>query len=321
MGSHLARHLIARGWQVDILDDLSGGFRTNIPLSADFHQGSILDRGLISNLFAEREYRYVFHLAAYAAEGLSHFIRNYNYQNNVTGSVNLINAAVNHDIECFVFASSIAVYGEGELPLQEHAVPRPEDPYGIAKHAVELDLNAAHEIFGLNYTIYRPHNVYGEGQNLADPYRNVIGIFLRQLLSNQPLTVFGDGEQTRAFSHVDDVCGTIAQSIENPRSRQQIYNIGADQPCTINELIRELQRAVGRELEVQYLQPRSEVKHAYASHNKARTELGFKPMIELSEGLSRMTRWAKSLDISELRKFAGIEIKRDLPAGWQRYLD
>src|SRR5690606_24729495 len=141
----------------------------------------------------------------YAAEGLSHFIRRFNYTNNLIGSVNLINEAIKHDIKCFVFTSSIAVYVVAEPPMVETMVPQPEDPYGVSKYSVEQDLKIAHEMFGLNYIVFRPHNVYGEHQNIGDRYRNVIGIFMNQIMQGKPLTVFGDGQQTRAFSYIDDV--------------------------------------------------------------------------------------------------------------------
>jgi UDP-glucose 4-epimerase len=147
----------------------------------------------------------VYHLAAYAAGGLSHFIKSFNYRNNVVGSVNLINAAVNHDVDCFVFTSSIAVYGAGQVPMVESLRPEPEDSYGIAKYAVELELLASKRMFGLDYVIFRPHNAYGELQHIGDRYRNVLGIFINQIMNREPLSIFGDGTQTRAFTHVGDI--------------------------------------------------------------------------------------------------------------------
>jgi UDP-glucose 4-epimerase len=163
----------------------------------------------------------VFHLAAYAAEGLSHFIKRFNYSNNLLGSVNLINASVNFDVKCVVFTSSIAVYGANQVPMTEDIVPKPEDSYGIAKYAVELELEESHKMFGLNYITFRPHNVYGEYQNIGDMYRNVIGIFMNQIMQGKPVTIFGDGEQTRAFSYIGDVAPVIAESIERPSA----YNL------------------------------------------------------------------------------------------------
>ena len=183
MGAHVARALVSRGnVQVVVLDDLSGGFRENVPDGVAFVEGSVTDEKLLERLFTEHGFHVVYHLAAYAAEGLSHFIRRFNYVNNIVGSVNVINESVKHDVQCLVFTSSIAAYGDVETPMQEDQAPQPEDPYGIAKLAVELDLRAAHRMFGLPYVIFRPHNVYGELQNLGDPYRNVVGIFMNQIM-------------------------------------------------------------------------------------------------------------------------------------------
>src|SRR5437879_2242034 len=169
LGSHVVDSLIKSGSEVIVLDDLSGGFLDNVHPGAHFVEGSILDHHLVDSIFTEYEVRYVYHLAAYAAEGLSHFIKRFNYQNNLIGSVNLINCAINHNVECFVFTSSIAVYGSTQLPMSEELIPQPEDSYGIAKFTVEQELNASHQMFGLKYVIYRPHNIYGERQNIGDP--------------------------------------------------------------------------------------------------------------------------------------------------------
>src|SRR5204862_8292320 len=170
------------------------------------------------------------------AEGLSHFIKRFNYNNNVIGSVNLINAAVNYCSKTFVFTSSIAVYGAGQTPMTEEMIPVPRDSYGIAKLAIEQELRVCREMFGLNYVIFRPHNVYGERQNIGDRYRNVVGIFMNQLLKGEPMTVFGDGEQSRAFTHISDVAPLIAQAVDVPAARNDTFNVGADVPCTVNEL-------------------------------------------------------------------------------------
>src|SRR6202050_5715807 len=233
MGSHVAEQLLQKGHDVVVLDDLSGGFRENIPDGATFVEGSILDHDLINRLFDRCDFDYVYHLAAYAAEGLSHFIKRFNYNNNLIGSVNLVNAAINHNVKCFVFTSSIAVYGAGQSPMSEETVPVPEDSYGIAKLAVEQELRVSHEMFGLDYVIFRPHNVYGERQNIGDRYRNVVGIFMNQLLRGEPLTVFGDGSQQRAFTHIDDVAPVIAGSVNYPAAANQVFNIGADVPHTV----------------------------------------------------------------------------------------
>src|SRR5438067_12805630 len=239
IGSHVVEHLLGRGNEVVGLDDLSGGFTDNLPKGTIFYEGSVADATLVPRIFAEHRITHVFHLAAYAAEGLSHFIRRFNYTNNVLGSVNVVNASVRAGtVERFVFASSIAVYGPAQTPMSEDVVPEPEDPYGIGKYAVELDLAAAQRMFGLDYTIFRPHNVYGELQNSADPYRNVIGIFMNQVMSGRPMTVFGDGLQTRAFTHIDDVAPVIARSIAVPAAANEVFNVCADTPYTVLDLSR-----------------------------------------------------------------------------------
>src|SRR5438477_2083455 len=250
MGSHVAEHLIKLGHRVIVLDDLSGGFRDNVPAGAEFVEGSIQDRRLIDHLFEQNSFDYVYHLAAYAAEGLSHFIKRFNYNNNLIGSINLINASVNHNVKCFVFTSSIAVYGAGQSPMNEAMIPVPEDSYGIAKLAVERELKVTHEMFGLNYVIFRPHNVYGERQNIGDRYRNVVGIFMNQLLKGEPMTIFGDGTQKRAFTHIDDVAPIIANSVNVPEMRNQIFNVGADLPYSVKELAQVVAQTMGAECRV-----------------------------------------------------------------------
>jgi UDP-glucose 4-epimerase len=316
IGSFVAAELQQRGYHVIVLDDLSGGDTDNVPEGVHFEVGSILDREKIQNLFDTHHFAYVFHLAAYAAEGLSHFIKHFNYQNNLIGSVNLINAAINHDVRRFVFTSSIAVYGKGQLPMSEDMKPEPEDPYGIAKYAVEMELEAAHRMFGLEYTIFRPHNVYGEHQNIGDRYRNVIGIFMNQIMQGQPMTVFGDGTQTRAFSYISDVAPVIARSIELPGACNQIFNIGADTPYSVNELTQVVAKAMGVEPQVQYLPGRNEVQHAFSSHEKIKQVFGEHQPVSLEEGIQRMADWAKRVGARQSSIFNDIEIFRNLPPSW-----
>lgn len=317
IGSHVARHCLALGHEVVVLDDLSGGFRDQVPEGAEFVQGSVTDSELVQRLFAESRFDYVYHLAAYAAEGLSHFIRRFNYTNNLIGSVNLINEAVRHRVHCFVFTSSIAVYGANQLPMREDLIPQPEDPYGISKYAVELDLRAAHELFGLDYVVFRPHNVYGESQNIGDRYRNVIGIFMNQLMRGEPMTIFGDGLQTRAFSYVDDVAPHIANSVNLPEAYGQVINIGADRPYTVKYLAEVVARAFGQEPRIQYLPARNEVVHAYSDHSKAKRLFGQGATVGLEEGVQRMAKWAQQVGARQGQEFENIEVRRNLPPSWR----
>jgi len=318
IGSHVCDELLKMGHQVVALDDLSGGFTENVPKRAKFVKGRVENKALVARLFKQHKFDYVFHLAAYAAEGLSHFIKVFNYNNNLIGSINLINAAVNAGtVKCFVFTSSIAVYGRNQLPMREDLAPQPEDPYGIAKYAVELDLKEAHEMFGLNYVVFRPHNVYGERQNLSDPYRNVIGIFMNRIMQDEPMTIFGDGTQSRAFSYIADVAPLIARSVEVPAAYNQVFNVGADQPYTVNYLAEVVARAMGVKANVVHLEARNEVQDAFSSHEKIRQVFGGTKPVTLEEGVQRMANWARENGPRQSGRFGAIEISRNLPPVWK----
>ena len=316
IGSHVAKY-IPDDYNTIILDDLSGGFTENLPTDVEFIKGSIEDYDLIERLFTKFKFKYVYHLAAYAAEGLSHFIRRFNYRNNLIGSINIINQSILHNVECFVFTSSIAVYGKGQLPMSEDMTPLPEDPYGIAKLAIEQDLKCANEQFGLNSIIFRPHNVYGENQNIADKYRNVIGIFMNQIMSGQPLTVFGDGNQTRAFSYIGDMAPLIANSVNNKEAYNEIFNVGADLAYTVNELIDVVSAAFKVKPEITYLPERNEVTDAHSSHTKIKKFFSIEKNTSLEEGILFMSEWAKKMGARSTPVFKNIEIRTNLPTAWE----
>jgi UDP-glucose 4-epimerase len=318
IGSHVSEELVKKGYQVTVLDDLSGGFVDNVVPGADFVKGSITDVPLIERLFSQRQFDYVYHLAAYAAEGLSHFIKRFNYSNNLVGSVNLINASVNYGVKCFVFTSSIAVYGASpELPMTEESAAHPDDPYGIAKLAVERELQVSKRMFDLDYVIFRPHNVYGERQNIGDKYRNVVGIFMNQILQGLPMTVFGDGNQTRAFSYISDVAPVIARAPETPAAWNQIFNVGADQPYSVNDLAAAVAKAMGVAPRMNHLPPRDEVVHAFSSHGKVASLFGTHQAMDLEHGLSRMAEWVKQHGARQSCEFGEIEVMKNLPLAWR----
>ncbi len=321
LGSHLAEYLVKAGHTVVGLDDLSGGYEENVPAGVEFVKASILDHDNVNALFEKEKFDYVYHLAAYAAEGLSHFIKRFNYNNNVVGSVNLINAAVNTGVKCFVFTSSIAVYGEGRTPMIEDMVPMPTDSYGIAKFTVEQELQASKHMFGLDYVIFRPHNVYGERQNLGDPYRNVVGIFMNQIMQGKSLTIFGDGTQQRAFSYVGDIVPGIAKSPDVPEARNKIFNIGADTPYTVNELAQVCCEVMGAPVNINHLDAREEVKVAYSDHTLSKTILDVNPQTTLREGLQKVADWAKAHGPMQGTPFGAIEVLKNLPPSWQRLID
>jgi UDP-glucose 4-epimerase len=317
IGSWVAKELVKQGMQVLIIDDLSGGFVDNAPKEAIFYRGSVTDYPFLEYLFKTENFDYVFHLAAYAAEGLSHFIRIFNYTNNLIGSVNLLNLSVLHHIKCFVFTSSIAAYGENQIPFTEETIPHPTDPYGIAKRAFELDLEAAYKMFGLDYIIFRPHNVYGPNQSIGDKYRNVVGIFMNQILRKEPITIFGDGNQERAFTYIDDVAPLMASSIQYKSAYNQIFNIGNDTYYNINGLIHNIAEKMNVTPEIKHLPARQEVVKAYSDHTKLRQYFPVPEPTSLSVGLDKMLLWVYDNGSRETKKFTNIEIPYNLPESWK----
>lgn len=320
IGSHVLEELLKRGLQVTVLDDLSGGFLENIPDRTQFVRGSILDVALLKDIFKTHKFDYVYHLAAYAAEGLSHFIKHFNYENNLIGSVNLINEAINNEVRVFVFTSSIAVYGRNQVPMREDMVLIPGDPYGIAKLAVEQELKVSHEMFGLDYVIFRPHNVFGERQNIGDKYRNVVGIFMNQILKGEPLTIYGDGSQTRAFSYIRDVAPVIAESAFNKKAYGRTFNVGADNPISVKDLAFEVGRAMGAVPKINFLSERKEVKHAFASHGLLMQYFpDFRTKYSFEEGLVNMAEWVKKIGSKKGKPFSPIEVSKNIPRSWRQF--
>jgi UDP-glucose 4-epimerase len=171
-------------------------------------------------------------------------------------------------------------------------------------------------MFGLNYIIFRPHNVYGEFQNLGDRYRNVVGIFMNQLMQGKTLTVFGDGGQTRAFSYIGDVAPYIARSVDVKEAYNEIFNIGADKEFTVKELAETIMKAIGIDGQLRYLPARNEVLHAHSDHSKIRKIFNTPAPVSLYDGLKKMADWARQAGIRKSPKFENIEIEEKLPAVW-----
>ena len=295
------------------LDDLSGGFADNLHPDIPLYVRDILTVDL-DDLFALYQVSHVWHLAAYAAEGLSHWVREHNVRSNYQTAARLTTAAVKHGVEGFYFTSSMAVYGGQDPPFTEAMTPRPEDPYGVAKYAAELDLHAASRLFGLPVTVFRPHNVYGPGQNIGDPYRNVVGKFMRQALEGEPITIFGDGLQTRAFSYITDITGPMVRAHQE-KHYGHTFNIGGETPVTILDLAARVS-ALFDGVPIVHLEERFEVKHAWCDHRNARQLLGFRPHVSFDVGLERMAGWVRKVGVrrSETPTF---EMTRNLPEFWR----
>lgn len=227
LGSRLADWIIENKPEVTVIgvDDLSGGYKENINPKVNFWQMDLVNHP-IENIFESHDIDYVFHFAAYAAEGLSPFIRCYNYDNNLKATAKIVNECIKHNIKRLVFTSTLAVYGHGDGGIfDESQQQAPIDPYGVAKYGCEMDIQIAGEQHGLDWCIIRPHNVYGVKQNIWDKYRNVLGIWMFQHLNGEDMTIFGDGEQTRAFSFIDDSLEPLWNAAIKPEASKQIINL------------------------------------------------------------------------------------------------
>lgn len=321
IGSHVAEQLVASGHEVLGIDDLSGGPASNVPAGVEFAERDC--GGTLEDLFDSLRPQVVYHLAAYAAEGLSHHIPVFNYQNNIVATANVISAALRFGVEHVVFTSSIAAYGHppGDRVMRESDPCMPCDPYGIAKLGCEHHLRSCHDYFGAPaYTIFRPHNVFGPRQNVSDPYRNVVGIFLRCALTGVPLPVFGDGSQTRSFSFITPVARCIAQAPTVNGARNEIFNVGGDQSLSVLELAHHICDLVGVDRQIEHLPPRSEVIHAHASHEKARGVFSevFAEDVSIQQGLARTLEHVAANPIpAPTRCPSEIEIFDRLPPSWK----
>lgn len=301
LGSHFSRHLLSKGYKVVGIDDLSGGYAEYLPDHDNFEFWPIDISNEIGSVSLEhifldprREIVACYHFAAYAAEGLSPFIRYFNYKNNVLASANVINACINRNVK-MIFTSSMAVYGEQTPPFTEQMTPQPIDPYGIAKYAVEQDIKVAANQHGLRYTIIRPHNVVGIYQNIWDKYRNVAGIFIRRVLDNEPMLIYGDGRQTRAFSDIKFYMEPFERLLTGFSG--YTFNIGADKTYTINELadtVEEVAATYNVKATREHVEPRHEVKHAYCDHSLAKhpRNLNFEDQTDLRDLIDSMFGWA-----------------------------
>jgi UDP-glucose 4-epimerase len=320
MGSRLADWILKNTEHKVIgIDNLSGGYVENIPNGVKFYKLDLVtDTNDLKDIFKNNRIDTVYHLAAYAAEGLSPFIRKFNYETNVIASVNLINNSIQTGVRRFVFTSSMAVYGNSTLPpFSEDIIPSPIDPYGIAKYSVEMDLSVALKQHGLEYTIIRPHNFYGENQNIWDKYRNVLGIWMLQIINGRQPTIYGDGKQTRAFSYVDDSLEPMWRASQLDECKSQIINLGGIKSHSINEACDILRDVTGTKLTPTYLEARHEAKHAWSTWEKSERLLGFKHEIDLHEGLARMWKWAQTQPRRPIKKWEEYEIDRDIYSYWK----
>ena len=318
LGSRLADWLVenVEGVQVCGIDDLSGGYKENVNPKVHFWQMNLTEHP-IENCFDYFKPDYVFHFAAYAAEGLSPFIREYNYVNNLQATAAIVNQCIKHDVKRLVFTSTLAVYGHGYGGIfDENQVPKPIDPYGVAKYGCEMDIQIAGEQHGLDWCIIRPHNVYGINQNIWDKYRNVLGIWMYQHLNGEPMTIFGDGDQTRAFSFIDDSLEPLWNAAIKPEASKEIINLGGIEEISIKDASKILQEVVGGG-EVIHLEGRHEVKHSIPTFEKSVDILGFKHETNLKEGLTKMWKWAQKQPMRERFVWSEYELDKGIYSFWK----
>ena len=317
LGSNMADWILNNHQEYNVIgvDDLSGGYIDNVNDKVIFENYNLSDKNL-SSLFEKYNFDYVFHFAAYAAEGLSPFIRTFNYQNNLLCTANIVNNCIEYDVKRLIFTSSMAVYGVGNPPFDENDLLSPIDPYGVAKFACEMDIQIAGEQHGLDWCIIRPHNVYGAKQNIWDKYRNVLGIWMYQTLNNQPMTIFGDGNQTRAFSYIDDILEPLWISAVSEKTSRQIINLGGTKEYTINEVNKIIQKVSGNDNTI-YLESRHEVKNAHPTWQKSVDLLNYKDTHTLEEGLIKMWAWAKLQPTRSQYKWGEYEINKGIYSFWK----
>jgi UDP-glucose 4-epimerase len=321
LGSRLADWIIENKpeYQVIGIDDLSGGFKENINPKVIFTEMNLVkDSNQLTTVFDHYKPDYVFHFAAYAAEGLSPFIRTYNYDNNLRATAAIVNECIRHEVKRLVFTSTLAVYGYGFGGVfDESQQQAPIDPYGVAKYACEMDIQIAGEQHGLDWCIIRPHNVYGIKQNIWDKYRNVLGIWMFQHMNNEPMTIFGDGEQTRAFSYIDDSLEPLWNAAVLPQASKEIINLGGIEEYSINEANTILREVIGGG-EVAYKEGRHEVKYSIPTWQKSVDILGFQHKTSLKDGLTAMWEWAQKQPKRDRFVWPSYELDNGIYSFWKK---
>lgn len=321
IGSRLADWIIRNIPNAEIvgIDDFSGGYIENVPPKVTVHAINLVScsQEKLYSIFKAGQFDYVFHFAAYAAEGLSPFIRKYNYENNLVSTSRIVSQCIEHGVKRLVFSSSMSVYGHGKGEIfDEKQQPAPIDPYGVAKYACEMDIQIAGIQHNLDWCIIRPHNMYGINQNIWDKYRNVLGIWMYYLLTGGKVTIFGDGKQTRAFSYIDDSLSSFWTAAISPACSKEIINLGGIKEYTIEEAANTLISVVGRG-EKEYLQGRHEVKYAVPTYQKSIDLLGFSHKTDLRDGLETMWQWAQLQPLRPRFVWPSYELDKGLYTFWK----
>ena len=316
IGSNLADWIITNKPDVHVvgIDDFSGSYQENVNEQVKLYKLNIAEHSM-DDIFTQYKFDLIFHFAAYAAEGLSPFVRSFNYKNNLIVTAKLITNAIKFNVGRFIFTSSMATYGRGNPPFSEKDVLAPIDPYGIAKMAAELDLKIANDQHGLDYCILRPHNVYGPNQNIWDKYRNVLGIWMNQHLNGKAISIFGSGKQKRAFSYIEDCLLPIWNAGVLDSASKETINLGGTQPIEINNAADLFLNIIGSGKK-RYFQERYEVKDAWSTWDKSARLLNYKENIDFKTGLKNMWVWAKKQPKRNQQIWENYELDKDIYEYW-----
>ena len=318
LGSHLANRMIDLGHEVSGNDNLIVGEEANLNKKINFFETDCNDLEGMSKIIKGNDI--VYHCAATAHEGLSVFSPNVITKNIFQASISTITASIQNNVKRFIYCSSMARYGSQKTPFDEGMEPKPEDPYGVAKVAGENILKILSDLNGMEWNIAVPHNIIGPRQKYDDPFRNVVSIMLNRMLLDKAPIIFGDGNQKRCFSYIDDCIFCLEKMLDYPDVNQQIINIGPDEEfTTINEVAKICSNITGSNLEPIYRNDRpKEVKEAMCSADKARKILNYKTSTSLVTGIEKTfeyikNRGAREFDYTKLN----LEIKNSLtPRVW-----
>ena len=319
LGSHLADKLSKLGHEVLGVDNMVGGYKDNISKEIEFFNIDCCDFQKIKKIMKDIDI--VYHCAATAHEGLSVFSPFQITKNNYLASISIFSAAINEKVKRIIFCSSMARYGDQKTPFREDMQTRPIDPYGISKVAAEQVLQNLCDLNNIEWVIAVPHNIIGPKQIYDDPYRNVVSIFLNRMLQGKPPIIYGDGEQKRCFSYIDDCLDCMIPMLDQENLNKQIINIGPDEEfVTINEVVEICANISGSNLDPIYKKDRPrEVKHATCSSNKARELLKYKTKTNLKEGILRTCDYIKKRGVREFNYRLSIEIDNNLtPETWKK---
>ena len=317
LGSHLAATLSKANYEIIGIDNMIGGYEDNIPNNIKFHKFDCCDLEKMNKVMKDVDV--VYHCAATAHEGLSVFSPFEITKNNYLASVSVFTAAISNKVKRIIFCSSMARYGDQKTPFTEDMSPKPVDPYAISKVAAEKVLINLCELNNVEWVIAVPHNIIGPRQKYDDPFRNVVSIMLNRMLQKQPPIIFGDGEQKRCFSYIDDCLSCLIPMLDQKNLNKHIINIGPDEEfVTINKISEICSNITGSNLKPIYKKNRpQEVKHAICSAKKARKLLNYKTKTDLYKGILKTFEYIKQRGPRPFDYYINLEIKNKLtPSSW-----